>query len=175
MFSPDTPLTLLSLSFGVDEIDEESRRVVVATFGCTPFSPALADELGVRSLLFDASSGTLKSALESVTANIHVDDQRVSIRSVPDADVRLVLMNVAIDDKLKAKVKRDREPAVCEAIIKLRFAYPTADQLLTLANAVSDTLYLTFEPEQGDLLTAQDDAEPIRRRPRGTNAAATTH
>lgn len=172
MFAPDTPMVLASVSFGTEVIDEETRRVVECVFHIAPFTAAQAEALNIRSVLFD-SSGSPKPALETLVANISVEDQRLTFAMTPDqTERRIILANVEIDGKLRAKVKRDREPSVCEAVMKILFAYPTADQLLYIANGVNDTHYLTFEPEQGDLLTAEDDAEPIRRG-RGHGATAT--
>lgn len=166
MFSPETPMTLTDVTFTTEVEDEETRRIVVCTFAIAPFTPAHADDLNVRSLLFDSSTGLLKPAIETVVLNISAPDQRLTFRMVPDARPSLVLPNVAIDEKLRAKVKRDREPSVCEAILKISFAYPTAEQLLYIASGVNETHWLTFEPEQGDLLApgvAQDDGEVLRR------------
>lgn len=184
-------MTLTDVTFTTEVVDEETRRVVVCTFAIAPFTAAQAEALNIRSLLFDASTGSVKSALETVVANIAVDDQRLTFAMAPDqGERRIVLANVEIGEKLKAKVKRDREPAVCEATLKLSFCYPTADELLYIANGVNDTHYLTFEPEQGDLLTAvsdgagkrpepefedERDTPPGRGRRRTTGVAARAH
>jgi hypothetical protein len=174
MFAPDTPMTLTDVTFTTEVEDEETRRIVVCTFALAPFTPAHAEALNIRSLLFDASTGTLKPAIDAVTALISHEDQRLTFAMTPDQqDRRIVLPNVRIEEKLKAKIKHDREPAVCEATLKISFSYPTADQLLYIANGVNDTHYLTFEPEQGDLLTSMDDDEPIRRG--RSHGAAATH
>lgn len=172
MFAPNTPMTLTDVTFTTEVEDEETRRIVVCTFALAPFTPAHADDLNVRSLLFDSSTGLLKPAIETVVLNINAPDQRLTFAMTPDqAERRIVLPNVAIEEKLRAKVKRDREPAVCEAVLKVSFQYPTADQLLYIANGVTDTHYLTFEPEQLDMLTAEDDHEPIRHRTSGNGSA----
>jgi hypothetical protein len=166
-------MTLTDVTFTTEVEDEETRRIVVCTFAIAPFTPSQADDLNIRSLLFDSSTGTLKPAIDAVTALISHEDQRLTFAMTPDqGDRRIVLPNVRIEEKLKAKVKHDREPAVCEATLKVSFSYPTADQLLYIANGVNDTHYLTFEPEQGDLLTSMDDDEPIRRGRHGASATA---
>ena len=171
-------MTLTKVTFTTETEDEETRRIVVCTFALAPFTYAMADDLNIRTVLFDGpgnGTGNLKSAIETVVAHIDMPDQRLSFAMAPDqGERRIVLPNVSIEDQVKAKVKRDREPAVCEATIKVSFAYPTADQLLYIANGVNDTHYLTFEPEQFDLLQAEDDGEPIRRG-RGQHGAAATH
>jgi len=174
MFAPDTPMTLTDVTFTTEVEDEETRRIVVCTFAIAPFTSSHADELNIRSVLFDIATGSLKPAVAAVTALISPEDQRLTFAMTPDqGDRRIVLPNVRIEPKLKAKIKHDREPAVCEALIKISFSYPTADQLLYIANGVNDTHYLTFEPEQLDLLTAEDDNESIRKG--RSHAAATTH
>jgi hypothetical protein len=176
MFSPDTPMTLSDVTFTTEVEDEETRRIVVCTFAIVPFTPAHADALNIKSVLFDRASTMLKDAIETVVLNIHAEDQRLTFAMTPDqSERRIVLANVRIEEKLRAKIKRDREPAVCEATLKISFSYPTADQLLYIANGVDDTHYLTFEPEQGDLLTSpEDDGQPPRPR-RVSRGEATTH
>jgi hypothetical protein len=123
MFAPDTPMTLTDVTFTTETVDEETRRVVVCTFALAPFTAAQAEALNLRSVLFD-SGGSPKAALETLVANISVPDQRLTFAMSPDqVERRIVLANVEIDGKLRAKVKRDREPAVCEAVMKILFAY----------------------------------------------------
>jgi hypothetical protein len=167
MFAPDTPMTLSDVTFTTEEIDEETRRVVVCTFGIVPFTGAQAEALCVRSLLFDQTSGQPKEAIETIVLNIDMPLQRLTFAMAPDqADRRIVLANVKIESKLRAKVKRDRDPLMVDAVLKVSFHYPSAAELLYIANGVNDTHYLTFEPEQGDLLTAETEpvAPPKRRR-----------
>lgn len=174
MFAADSPMTLTDVTFTTETEDEETRRIVVCTFAIAPFTPAHAAELNVGSVLFDATTSLPKPAIDAVVCNISAPDQRLTFAMTPDqAERRIVLPNVQIDGRLRVKCKRDRDPAVFDAVLKVSFSYPTADQLLYIANGVNDTHYLTFEPEQFDMLTAQDDAEPIRPRPapRGNGAA----
>lgn len=168
MFAPDTPMTLTDVTFTTEVEDEETRRIVICTFALAPFTAAHAESLNVRTLLFDSSTGTLKPALEAVVAILTQEDQRLTFAMSPDqVERRIVLPNVRIEEKLRAKVKHDREPAVCEAVLKVSFVYPTPEVLMYIANGVNDTHYLTFEPEQGDLLTAEDTGEPLRHVPAG--------
>jgi hypothetical protein len=171
MFAPDTPMTLSDVTFTTEEVDEETRRIVVCTFGIVPFTGAQADALNVRSLLFDATTGQPKEAIETIVLNIDMPLQRLTFAMAPDQeDRRIVLPNVKIETKLRAKVKRDRDPLMVDAVLKISFHYPSAAELLYIANGVNDTHYLTFESEQGDLLTAvEPDAAPPRRT-RGRSA-----
>ena len=173
MFAPDTPLTLTDVSFTTETVDDETRRIVVLKFKLRPFTAAHAEDLNMRSLLFTASTGVPKPALMKATVNVAVNEQQVTFAMAPDqVDRRIVLRNVTVDPQVAVAVKHDREPAECEATIKLTFVYPPADVLLYLASGVNDVHYLTFEQEQGDLLTAEDDNEPIRRRPRAQTTVA---
>ena len=177
MFAPNTPMTLTDVTFTTEEVDEETRRVVVCTFALAPFTPAQASALNVKSLLFDSSSGRPKEAIETIVLHIAVPLQRVTFAMAPDqTDRRIVFDSVKIEEKLRAKVKRDRDPLTVEAVLKLSFRYPDADELLYIANGVLDTHYLTFEAEQGDLLTSPDEdkpAPPARKRGQAATAAAT--
>lgn len=171
MFPPNTPMTLTDVTFTTETVDEEERRVVVMTFAIAPFTAPLADALNVKSVLF-GSNGP-KEAIESVVVHIDAPLQRMTFAMAPDqGERRIVLQDVAVVSKLRAKVKRDREPAVMDAAIKFSVRYPDADTLLYIANGVTDTHYVTLEAEQGDLLTtaADTDAEPPRRRRRGMPA-----
>lgn len=164
MFAAHTAMTLTSVCFTTEVEDEETRRVVECALKIAPFTIAHADDLNLRTLMFDSSTGTLKPALDQIVASIAVPEQRLTWARSPEAAAQHVILPcVRIEGKLRAKVKLDREPPTCEAVLKISFQYPTADDLLQLAGAVNDVIYVTFEPEQGDLLTAQDDQEPIRR------------
>jgi hypothetical protein len=146
---------------------------VVCTFGIVPFTGAQADALNVRSLLFDGTSGQPKDAIETIVLNIDMPLQRLTFKMAPDqGEARIVLPNVKIESKLRAKLKRDRDPLMVDAVLKVSFHYPSAAELLYIANGVNDTHYLTFEPEQGDLLTSASLDAPADRpkRRRGQNA-----
>lgn len=167
MFTPDTPMTLKKVTFTTEVVDEETRRVVVCVFAIAPFTAAHAADLNVKSLIFD-SLGLPKDALETVVLRTDAPLQQLTWAMAPDQEERrIVLRTVQIESQVRVKVKQDREPAVVEATIRVNFVYPTADELLYIANGVNDTHYLTFEPEQGDLLTSEDDAAPPKRRKKG--------
>lgn len=158
MFQPNTPMTLTDVTFTTEEIDKEVRRVVVCTFAIVPFTGVQADALNVRSLLFDATTGTPKEAIETIVLHIAMPLQRMTWAMAPDqTDRRIVFEAVKIEEKLRAKVKRDRDPLMVDATLKVSFSYPTAAELLYIANGVNDTHYVTFEEEQRDLLTSDVD------------------
>jgi len=164
MFTEDTPMRLKKVTFTTEVVDEETRRVVVCTFGIAPFTAAHATELNIKSLVFDAQ-GQPKQAIESVVLRVSVPLQQLTFAMAPDQEERrVVLRTVEIDPQVRVKIKQDRDPAEVEATLKVNFVYPTADELLYIANGVNDTHYLTFEPEQGDLLTAPADDAPRRRK-----------
>jgi len=157
MFAPNTPMTLTDVTFTTETIDEETRRIVVCTFAIIPFTGAQAEDLHVRSLLFDATTGQPKEAIETIVLHVDMPLQRMAFAMAPDqTDMRIVIEHAQVEPKLRAKVKRDRDPLMIEASLKVSFHYPTGDELLYIANGVNDTHYMTFEPEQGDLL---DDAD----------------
>jgi hypothetical protein len=91
--------------------------------------------------------------------------QRLTLAMAPDQGGGLTFDNVQLVEKMRVKTKRDRDPVVCDATFKVNFRYPSAADLLALANGVNDQHYLTFEAEQGDLLTteAQAAATPPKR------------
>ena len=165
MFAPDTPLTLTDVSFTTETVDENTRRIVVLKVKLRPFTAQHAEEVGVRSVLFNASTGLPKPAISKATVIIAVAEQQVTFAMAPDqGERRIVLRNVTVDPQMVVTIKHDRDPGECDATIKLTFAYPTADVLLYLASGVNDTHYLTFDSEQGDLLTTDDDTKEVIRR-----------
>jgi hypothetical protein len=157
-------MTLTGVTFTTETVDEETRRVVVMTWAIAPFTALLADDLNVRSVLFAGSAP--KDALETVVVHIDAPMQRLTFAMAPDqVERRIILRDVTVVSKLKARVKRDREPLTMDAVLKLSVRYPDAETLLYIANGVNDTHYLTLEPEQGDLLTTvAEKAPPVRRR-----------
>jgi hypothetical protein len=162
MFPPDTAMMLKKVTFTTEVVDEETRRVVVCTFGLAPFTGPHAVALNVKSVLFDGN-GQPKPALDAAELKIEIPLQRLSWKMAPDqSDASLVLAEVAIDPKLRIKIKRDRDPVDCQARLQVSFRYPTADDLLYIANGVNGTHYLTFEPEQAvmDFAAASESTTP---------------
>lgn len=163
MFAPDTPMTLTDVTFTTEEVDKEVHRVVVCTFLIAPFSSAQAQALFVKEFLFDPITHQPIEAIETIVLNITMPTQRVTFAMAPDqVQRRIVLQHVDIEPKLRAKVKRDRDPIVAEAILKISFRYPTADDLLYIANGVNDVHYLTFEDQQPRLALADDEGDELR-------------
>lgn len=170
MFAPDTPMTLKKVTFTTETVDEETRRVVVCTFGLAPFTTEHATDLMIKSLVFDGN-GRPKDAIESVLLRVDVPLQQLTFAMAPDQEERrIVLRTVQVEAQMRVKIKQDREPAEVEATLRVNFVYPSADELLYIANGVNDLHYLTFEAEQGDLLTSEEDSAgtPPARRRKGT-------
>jgi hypothetical protein len=133
------------------------------TWALAPFTAALAEALNVRSVLF--ATNEPKDAIETVVLHIDIPPQRVTILRAPDlTEGGITFEAVQVLDRLRAKVKRDRDPRVMDATLKLSVGYPEAAQLLALAHAVTETHYLTFTPEQGELFDGQEAAPPRRGR-----------
>lgn len=151
MFTPDTPMVLKQVTFKTVTVDDETRRVVICTFGLAPFTAAHAADLNVKSLVFDGQ-GLPKSALEVVELHVTLPTQRLTFAMAPDQqERRVILRDVQVQPTVRVKIKQDREPAEVGATLKVNFSYPTADDLLYIATGVEDVHYLTFEPEQGQL------------------------
>lgn len=172
MFPPNTPMTLTKVTFTTEEVDDETRRVVECTFALAPFTPAHAEVLNVRSLLFDAGTSLPKTAIDAAVLRISVPPQRLTFRMAPDqVGGMVVFADVKIDETLRIKAKRDREPVVVDATLKVNFVYPSPEDLFYLANGVDDTHYLTFEAEQLALGLAGDaEAQPPRLRQQAIEA-----
>lgn len=162
MFPPSTPTTLANVTFTTEDTDDGARRIVVMTFTLAPFTTAQAEAVAVRSLLF-ASNGRPKEAIESAILHIDLPLQRLTFAMAPDqTETRIVFADVQVESQWKIKINQATEAV--QASFKATMAYPTATDLLYLASGVGDTHYLTFEPEQGDLLTAVPADAPPRRR-----------
>jgi hypothetical protein len=160
MFAPNTPMTLTDVTFTTEVVDEETRRIVVCTFNMVPFTPLQADDLHVRSVLFDATTSQPKDAIETIVLHVDMPLQQMAFSMAPDqTDVRIIIQDAQLEPKIRAKVKRDRDPLMVDASLKISFHYPTATELLYIANGVNDTHYMTFTPVQPDLLDTIDDAE----------------
>src|SRR5262245_7409996 len=90
-----------------------------------------------------------------------IGSQRLTFAMAPDqAHRRIVIDDVQIEEKLRAKIKHDRDPIVVEATLKISFRYPTADELLYIANGVNDVHYLTFEDMQRVLPLQGEELRP---------------
>src|SRR5262245_42295167 len=111
MFAPNTPMTLTDVTFTTEEEDDAVRRVVVCTFAMSPFTAAQAVARNIRSLLFDTTTGLPKEAIDAIVCNIALPLQRLSFAMAPDQTHRRIqIADVAIEEKLRAKVKKDRDP-----------------------------------------------------------------
>ena len=166
MFAPNTPMTLTDVRFTTEVIDEETRRIVECTFNIVPFTPAHAEDLHVRSVLFDATTSQPKEAIESTVLYVDMPLQQMTFAMAPDqVDTRIVIQDAKVESKVRAKVKRDRDPLMVDASFKISFHYPTANELLYIANGVNDTHYMTFEPVQRDLLGDADEPAADELRP----------
>ena len=153
MFAPNTPMVLTDVTFTTETIDEETRRIVVCTFNIVPFTAAQADDLHVRNVLFDSTTGQPKEAIATIVLYVDMPLQQMTFAMAPDqTDVRIVIQDVKIEPKVRAKIKQDREPLMVDATVQVSFHYPTAAELMYIANGVNDTHYMTFEPVQRDLL-----------------------
>jgi len=161
MFAPNTPMTLTDVTFTTEVVDEETRRIVVCTFHMEPFTGVQAEDLHVRSLLFDATTGLPKEAIETIVLHVDLPLQRMAFAMAPDhLNMRIIVDDVKLEPKIRAKVKRDRDPLMVDATLKLSFHYPSASDLLYIANGVDDVHYMTFEPMQRDLLDTPDEVRP---------------
>jgi hypothetical protein len=168
MFAPNTPMVLSNVEFTTEVVDEETRRIVVCTFNVVPFTAELAEDLHVRSVLFDATTGQPKEAIEAVVLSVDAPLQLMTFAMAPDqTDLRIQMPDAQIESKLRVKIKHDRDPLMVEAALKVSFHYPSATDLLYIANGVNDTHYMTFEPMQGDLLdaTVHDGGDGVELRP----------
>ena len=181
MFKPNTPMILKNVTFDTEVVDDETRRVVACAFSIAPFTPALAEALNVRHFCFD-SKGLPRPELDNAVLDVTIPNQRLSFAMAPDqGDPSLVLTDVAIENKLRVKVKRDRDPASVEAILKVDFYYPTAEDLLYIANGVNDQHFLTFEPQEpvmdfaGAAEGMSEPKAPRARRHAGNGAADEAH
>jgi hypothetical protein len=162
-------MTLTDVRFTIETLDEDERRVIVMTFTIAPFTAPLADDLNIKSVLF-AAGGTPKDAFETVVVHIDAPLQWLTFAMGPDeTEHRIVLPEVTVIGRLKAKVKRDREPFTMDVAIEFSVRHLDAETLLYIANGVNATHYLTLDPEQSDLLTGMTDGRP-RRGGRGMPA-----
>lgn len=159
MFEPRTPLYLRDVTFKIEEGKEETRKVVVCSFMVQPFTPAMAEKLGIRSRLFNASTGEPDPVVKSLEAAIAVPDQRIEFAMAPDAGREAVsLPNCRISKTIR--IARDKEGPVFRATFTASSPYPAAKDLLFLAHHINDQHYITFTADgQGDLIDSTADGE----------------
>jgi hypothetical protein len=174
MLKPKTAAYLEDVTFRSEAIGDETKKLVVCSFQLQPFTSEQAETLGVMQELFSVSDGEPKRVIESITLHLDEPLQRLSFARAPDVAPSLVISDVKVSPHLK--VRRDKEGPVLAALLKVSFYYPTGAELLFIANGVNEQHFLTFEPQQGDLLGAglapSSESSAPRRRPRGKDAAA---
>jgi hypothetical protein len=169
MFNPRTPLYLRDVTFRVKDVNGENKKVVDCQFMIQPFKPEMAEELGLRSRLFNMSTGEPDPTIQSAELRINVPLQMLSIAMAPDSgEDRLALRHVRVSSTIR--VRRDKEGPVYAATFRVDFDYPTPNELLYLAHGINDQHFCTFATEQDSMLDDEGD-EPAA----GAGESATAH
>jgi hypothetical protein len=163
MFRPNTPLYLRDVTFGTEKIDDTTKKIVTCVFMVQPFTRELAATVEMQNRLFGVSDGEpLPDVLRAELAG-PAGLMQMQFRMAPDQSrTSLVVRNVKIGT---FKVRKDKEGPVYAAEFKASFFYPDPKELMFLANGVNEQHFVTFEAEQGDMLTdgkgAPRAAEPV--------------
>lgn len=162
MFEARTPLYLRDVTFKIEEGKEESRKVVVCSFMVQPFTAAMAENLGIKSRLFNASTGEPDPVVKALEAAIAVPEQRIEFAMAPDAGRDAVtLPNCRISKTIR--IMRDKEGPVFRATFSASSAYPAAKDLLFLAHHINDQHYMTFTPDGQANLIGDDESAADER------------
>lgn len=158
MFRRHTPAYFRTMTFKSERDNGESSKIIVCSFDVQPFTNEMANELDadIRAELFSLSTGEIKPKLKAVDFALDIPLCAVEFRMIGEDTMKpsLLLRNVKIEPILA--VRRDKEAPVFNASFRLNAQYPSAKELLWLADNITNQLFLTFEREQTDAL---DDGE----------------
>src|SRR5574341_425932 len=175
MLTKRTPCQLKSILIK-DEKDEDGdvRTVVKLRFAIAPFTKEQADELNVKSRLFDASTGEPHANVIDGKVAIESEGiQTVTFYRTPDDALPkgLVLRNVVVDKALK--YRREKTPTLSAVLTLVTDGLPEPKALFYLIEGHGRSHYLAFESEQADLLEDEEQARartPALRHPKGKKA-----
>lgn len=148
MFETKVPIYLADLAFKIDRAVEDRPRVVVCSCVIQPFTRELADDVapGVAGRLFTRDGEPAPDLLSAKVA-VSVPLQRVRWYDTPDSP-RPVLDLADTTVGRDVRVRKDGETPHYAGTFSLQFPYPTAKELLTLANRVNTQFWLEFEAQQ---------------------------
>ena len=141
------------VKFGVEKIDQETRKVCVTTF-VVAIDPVMAARINVAlpSKLYDHGTGEPCDDVAKMFEKLDVEQigpHNLDLRMSPDQESPSVHVS---DAKVRAtggvKVRRDKEHPVFEATLVVDFPYPAAKDLMFIAKQHADTVYATLTPMQ---------------------------
>lgn len=162
MFTAQTPMRLHGCNGKTaKDSDGNRKRVVLLTWMLQPFTPEMAADLNVKSHLFRAD-GSPKPEIQSAALNIKVPLQHMALSSAPDVAPSVEVD--AVDVSTTLKVSADREGPIYTAYFSCEFDYPQADHLLWLFHQVTEQLFATFTPAQGDMLAREGSTSTKLRK-----------
>lgn len=165
MLRPNLPAYLKDVTFTSKTVDQELKRICRLSFRVAPFTAELAESLSseVRRHLFRTTDGTPVDDIAEVKFNLTQRLQEMRIRLATDASRDAVtIVDVAVNPKIR--VRRDKETPTFEANFDVDFAYPVANDLLTLVANINNQLVVTFNDQQTNMLDEQRDEEEQQPR-----------
>jgi hypothetical protein len=150
-------MVLKDLRFKTETVDDEERKVVVATLAMDPFGKRLASTFvpGFVEKLFNGDAKPI-GEIESISLALHAGELvKVDLRRAAD-NVRptVSLTHVEVGASLRVKNEADERYSAC---FTASFRYPEAKDLLTLANGVACQFWVSLAPQQGSILDDGDE------------------
>lgn len=146
-------MVLKDVRFKTETVDDEERKVVVLALEIAPLGKKLAETLapGVVAKVFNGDAKPAED-FAGCEVKLHADLVSAQIRKTSDSDPSVELVDVQLGRTLKLKADdEDRYVAALSA----SFRYPSAKDLLTIANAVGTQVWISMQTQQGSLLEAE--------------------
>lgn len=165
MLHPNMPVYLREVKFSTEKKDGETRKIVACTLMVSPFTAAMAEELGsgFREHVFKRTDGEPLDQLAEAKFKVNVPLQELRIKMAPDQPAETVfIQNVRVDPEFK--VRRDKETPTIEATFWIDFAYPTPEILMFLANQQNEQIICSFHDQQLNMLDEQRTEEEKKPR-----------
>lgn len=152
--------------------DGDDRKVFVLKLSIQPFTGTMAEQMNVKSRLFD-SKGEPHANVLGASLGIKVNGpQTLSIyRALGDEmPVSITLRNVEVQPSIY--VRHDKEtPQYAATLTVLTDGMPDPKVTQELISLYTEQVFVTIESEQGDMLTAEGE----EGEPRLVGAGATAH
>lgn len=182
--SNNIPCAVKSVALKIEKGDEHELKVAHVTCVVEPFTPELAIQLGsaIYAHLFTRNPERPdvempRPELVQIGLNVACGLQRISARSHPDLPIESVLKEARVTNIRVTRPDPDAPRLSLSFVLSL--SMDRRDTLVWVVQAFARVNYLSFLPEQLDLISGRtsadvDDAFGARRRMRDTGITSAT-
>lgn len=160
MFKPNTPLYLKDVVFTTEVGKDLTRKVVSCVFMVQPFTRELAASVDMQNRLFSITDGEPLPDIIQATLAAPAGLKQMAFKMAPDQGRESMTARAVRIGPFK--IRKDKEGPVYACSFTASFYYPEPNDLMFLANGVNEQHFVTFNPEQDDMLTSAEGAPELK-------------